>query len=217
VGIRDRDGAFADYLTLPASNLHAIPASIDDRTAVFIEPLAAACRVVEQVSIAPGANAAVVGAGRLGLLVAQVLREHGARVTVFGRGERGIATARALGFDTAQATDRALARRYALVVDATGNPDGFATAARLVQPRGSIVLKSTFHGETPVAWSPLVVDEIAVIGSRCGPFARAIDLLAAGRIEVKALVEGVYRLEQFADAFEHARRGFKVIFEPALG
>jgi threonine dehydrogenase-like Zn-dependent dehydrogenase len=210
-GIRGRDGAFAEYLTLPSVNLHALPASLDDVTAVFVEPTAAACRVVEQVRIEPGTRAAVVGAGRLGLLVAQVLRAHGADVTIVVRSARSRTIAATLGFETADVASAALARRFDVAVDATGAPAGFAAAAALVRPRGTLVLKSTFHGETPVSFSPLVVDEITVIGSRCGPFARAIELLDAGRVHVAPLVAGVYPLEQFAEAFDRARQGLKVI------
>jgi alcohol dehydrogenase len=216
VGIRNRDGAFAEYLSLPASNLHIVPDSVNDVTAVFIEPTAAACRVIEQVTIEPGMAAAVVGAGRLGLLVAQVLRAHGAIVTVIVRSERSRSTAGALGLETAdvESARTSLARRFPLAVDATGDPAGLATAAALVQPRGTIVLKSTFHGETPIAFSPLVVDEVTLVGSRCGPFDRAIDLLARGVVDVEPLVAGVYPLERFADAFARARQGLKVIFTP---
>jgi alcohol dehydrogenase len=216
LGIRGRDGAFAEYLSLPSTNLHEVPASLDDTTAVFVEPTAAACRVVEQVRIEPGISAAVVGAGRLGLLVAQVLREHGARPTVVVRSERSRSSAAALGFETA-AVDSAhtsLGRQCDVVVEATGDPGGFALASALVRPRGTLVVKSTIHGETPVSFSPLVVDEITVIGSRCGPFARALDLLDSGRIDVKPLVAGVYPLEQFAEAFERATHGLKVILTP---
>jgi threonine dehydrogenase-like Zn-dependent dehydrogenase len=216
VGIRGRDGAFAEYLSLPSANLHLLPASLDDVTAVFVEPAAAACRVVEQVRIERGTRAAVVGAGRLGLLVAQVLREHGAQVTTVVRSEASRSVAATLGFDTAWVdVDRgSLARRFDVAVDATGDPAGFAAAAALVRPRGALVLKSTFHGETPVAFSPLVVDEITVIGSRCGPFSRAIDLLAASRLDVKPLVAGIYPLEQFGEAFDRAKGGLKVILAP---
>ena len=216
VGIRGRDGAFADYLSLPSTNLHPLPASIDDVTAVFVEPTAAACRVVEQVSIGPDVRAAVVGAGRLGLLVAQVLREHGAQVTMIVRSQERRSIAAALGFETVTATSTpaALARRFDVVVDATGEPSGFAAACALVRPRGTLVIKSTFHGETPVSFSPLVVDEITVIGSRCGPFDRAIELLDDGRIDVKPLVAAIYPLEQYAEAFERAKSGLKVILRP---
>jgi alcohol dehydrogenase len=216
IGIRGRDGAFAEYLSLPSSNLHAVPASVDDVTAVFVEPTAAACRVIEQVRIASDTRAALVGAGRLGLLVAQVLRAHGASVTVITRSGSSRALAAALGFETV-AVDSArasLTRRFDVVVEATGEPAGFAAASALVRPRGTLVIKSTFHGETPVAFSPLVVDEITVVGSRCGPFARAIELLDDGRVDVKPLIAGVYPLAQFAEAFARAKRGLKVILIP---
>jgi threonine dehydrogenase-like Zn-dependent dehydrogenase len=215
-GIRGRDGAFAEYLSLPSSNLHSIPPSLDDMTAVFVEPTAAACRVVEQVRIEAGICAAVVGAGRLGLLVAQVLREHGAQLTVVVRSERGRAIASALGFETAivDSAHASLARRFDVVVDTSGQPAGFAAATTLVRPRGTLVVKSTFHGETPVSFSSLVVDEIAVIGSRCGPFQRAIELLSGGRVDVKPLVAGVYALEQWSEAFDRARQGLKVMLVP---
>ena len=120
--------------------------------------------------------------------------------------------AAALGFETVTAeVSTSLARLFPLVVDATGNPSGFASAARLVRPRGTLVVKSTIHGETPVDFSPLVVDEITVVGSRCGPFPQALELLASGQVQVKPLVSGVFPLEQFADAFDCARRGLKAI------
>jgi alcohol dehydrogenase len=216
LGIRGRDGAFAEYLTLPARNLHALPPTMDDVTAVFVEPTAAACRIVEQVAIEPDMRVGVVGAGRLGLLVGQVLREHGAHVTVFVRSEGSRAAAASVGLETA-ATDPlepSFARRLDIAVDATGDPGGLATASALLRPRGTLILKSTIHGETPVAISPLVVDEITLVGSRCGPFDRAIDLLARGRIRIAPLVAAVYPLNRFAEAFDHARRGLKVILTP---
>jgi alcohol dehydrogenase len=217
VGIRGRDGAFAEYLSLPSANLHVLPASLDDETAVFVEPVAAACRVVEQVAIDEGVRVGVVGAGRLGLLVAQVLREHGADATVIVRSEASRAMAEALGFETAD-VDRARVshtRTFDVTVDATGSPGGFAVAHALVRPRGTLVVKSTFHGDTPLSLSPLVVDEITIVGSRCGPFDRAIDLLRRGRIDVKPLIAGIYPLDRFAEAFERARGGRKVILTPS--
>jgi alcohol dehydrogenase len=192
-----------------------VPESLPDTTAVFVEPTAAACRVVEQVRIDSHTRTAVVGAGRLGLLVAQVLRDCGARPLVIGRGERGRSTATSLGFDTETADASAPSRAFDVVVDATGNPDGFAAASRLVRPRGTIVVKSTVHGETQVKLANLVVDEITVVGSRCGPFDRAIELLDSGRVDVTPLVEGIYPLEQFREAFRIAEHGLKVIFAPA--
>jgi len=216
LGIRGRDGAFAEYLSLPSTNLHAVPSSFDDVTAVFVEPVAAACRVIEQVTVDSRTRAAVVGAGRLGLLVAQVLRAHRADVTTIVRSEASRSAAMALGFEsvTADRGHQSLARQFDLVVDATGESSGFAAAAALVRPRGALVLKSTFHGETPISCSALVVDEITIVGSRCGPFERAIELLGDGRIDVKPLVVGTYPLAQFAEAFDRARRGLKVILTP---
>jgi len=212
LGIRGRDGAFAEYLSLPSRNLHALPDSVNDVTAVFVEPTAAACRVVEQVTVG-GTRAAVVGAGRLGLLVAQVLRAHGADVTTIVRSERNRSTAVRLGFDalTPEIAATSLGRQCDVVIDATGDPGGLTTALALTRPRGTLIVKSTFHGETQLPFSPVVVDEIAIIGSRCGPFDRAIELLESGKIEVEPLVAGVYPLERFGDAFDRARRGLKVI------
>jgi alcohol dehydrogenase len=206
VGIRDRDGAFAEYLSLPSRNLHALPTSMDDVTAVF----------VEQVSIDTATRAAVVGAGRLGLLVAQVLRAHGADVIVVTRSQASASVAAALRLETISTSRAAasLARQCDVVVDVTGEPAGFAAAARLVRPRGTLVVKSTIHGETPVPLTALVVDEITIVGSRCGPFSRAIALLDEQRIEVRPLVAAAYPLERFEDAFEHARRGMKVLLVP---
>jgi threonine dehydrogenase-like Zn-dependent dehydrogenase len=215
LGIIGRDGAFAEYLSLPAVNLHAVPDAVSDDAAVLVEPLAAACRVLEQIAVTPKTTCAVVGPGRLGLLVALVLRAAGAAVTIVGRGEARLALARSLGFDVVSGdTTRALARRFDVVVDATGHPDGLAIAKTLVRPRGTIVMKSTFHGETQVAIAPLVVDEITLVGSRCGPFAAALDLLASGRVDVRPLVDASYPLARFAEAFDAAEHGRKVILRP---
>jgi alcohol dehydrogenase len=215
LGIIGRDGAFAEYLSLPAINLHAVPDGVRDEAAVLVEPLAAACRVLEQVAIGADARAAVVGPGRLGLLVALVLRDAGARVTIVGRGGRGSARAASLGFTTiARAGVEQQSRAFDVVVDATGQPEGLALAKALVRPRGTIVLKSTFHGETPVAVSPLVVDEITLVGSRCGPFDAAIQRLAAGRIDASTLVDAVFPLDRFSDAFAEAASGRKILLRP---
>lgn len=212
LGIIGRDGAFADFLSLPAGNLHGIPDGVDNDAAALIEPLAAACRVLEQVTIDGGTRAAVVGPGRLGLLVALVLRAAGADVTVVGRGEARIALAAKLGFRAAHG--ESLPRTFDVVVDATGRPEGLARANALVRPRGTVVLKSTFHGETPLALSPVVVDEITLVGSRCGPFPTAIEMLASGRIDARPLVDASYPLDRFAEAFTAAASGQKVILRP---
>lgn len=217
LGIIGRDGAFAEYLSLPVRNLHAVPDAVADDAAVLVEPLAAACRVLEQVAVTPSTRSAVVGPGRLGLLVALVLREAGSDVVIVGRGEARMALARSLGFTTVAAAQTGrLARQFDLVVDATGQPDGLALAKTLVRPRGTIVLKSTFHGETHVALSPLVVDEVTLVGSRCGPFEAALDLLSRGRIETRALVDETYPLDRYADAFAAAAAGCKVVLRTTV-
>ena len=215
LGIVGRDGAFAEYLSLPAINLHAVPDGVDDDAAVLVEPLAAACRVLEQVDVTPATSCAVVGPGRLGLLVALVLRDAGADVTVVGRGDTRLALARSLGLEAVGSGEIGTRRRrFDLVVDATGQAEGLGIATSLVRPRGTIVLKSTIHGETRVAFAPLIVDEITLVGSRCGPFRAAHDLLANRRIDARPLVDAVYPLDRVADAFEAAAKGQKVILRP---
>jgi len=215
LGIIGRDGAFAEYLSLPARNLHAVPDGVGDEAAVLAEPLAAACRVLEQTVVTRETACVVVGPGRLGLLVALVLRDGGADVTIVGRGEPRLAVARSLGF-RAVTSDAigALSRRVDLVVDATGKPGGLAVATSLVRPRGTIVLKSTFHGETRMPLAPLVVDEITLVGSRCGPFDAALDRLANRRIDTAPLVDAVYPLTRFDEAFRAASTGRKILLRP---
>jgi threonine dehydrogenase-like Zn-dependent dehydrogenase len=213
VGIRHRGGAFAEYVALPAENLHHVPDAIDDRSAVFVEPVAAACRIFEQMQVAAGSRVAIVGDGRMGLLVAQVVRTVAPDVTLFGRHESKLAVARALGLavagpDAASAT----AHTFDIVVDVTGRPAGLTRALELVRPRGIVVMKSTFHGEAPIESWPIVVDEITLIGSRCGPFAPAIDLLASGAVRVEPLIARVTALDDYQSAFADARTALKIVF-----
>lgn len=214
VGIRGRDGAFAEMLSLPASNLHEVPDTVDDETAVFVEPTAAACRILEQVPIDNGMRVAVLGDGRMGLLAAQALRTAAPDVTLFGRHDEKLEIGRALGLDTrrADASTRG-ASRFDLVVDATGRPEGIQRALDLVRPRGTVLLKSTFHGLAPVASWPIVVDEVTVIGSRCGPFRRALELLASGAVHVRPLVSRVTTIDDYKSAFADARRALKILFD----
>jgi threonine dehydrogenase-like Zn-dependent dehydrogenase len=214
VGIRGRDGAFAEYLALPARNLHEVPPTLDDETAVFVEPVAAACRILEQVRLGARMRIAVLGDGRLGLLIAQVLRTAASDVMVIGRHEHKLAVARGLGLpaSSAAAHDPAARAAFDVVVDATGRADGLARALELVRPRGTIVLKSTVHGPTSMTPWPIVVDEVAIVGSRCGPFGRALDLLTAGAIQVKPLIARVARLDDYESAFAGARGSLKVLF-----
>ena len=210
VGIRNRGGAFAEYLSLPASNLHAVPDAVDDDAAVFVEPVAAACRILEQVNIRSDSRIAVLGDGRLGLLVAQVLQTRSTHVTLLGRHAHKLQIARDLHIDAhPEGTSEG---RYEIVVDATGRREGLTRAIDLVERRGTIVLKSTFHGEAGTALWPVAVHEITIVGSRCGPFARAIELIRSGRIHTRPLVSQRLALEDHATAFTAARDGLKVLF-----
>jgi threonine dehydrogenase-like Zn-dependent dehydrogenase len=210
VGIRDRDGAFAECLSLPASNLHDVPNSVSDTAAVFVEPIAAACRISEQIAIDDRTRVAVLGDGRMGLLVAQVLKTVTPDVTLLGRHEWKLEVGRELGLTAGRS--EAVPRGFDVVVDVTGRPEGLQRALELVRPRGTIVLKSTFHGEASMASWPIVVDEVTIVGSRCGPFQPALDLLASGAVRVDPLVSRVAPLEEFASAFADARKLLKVLF-----
>ena len=210
LGIRQRAGSFAEFLSLPAANLHEVPDGVEDRAAVFVEPIAAACRILEQVPIQPDARVAVLGDGRMGILIAQVLRTAAA-VTLIGRHERKLAVARSLGIATMPRGERG-GHQFDVVVDATGRAEGLAAAVTLVRPLGTIVLKSTTHGETATALWPVVVHEVTVVGSRCGPFAQAIDLLSTGSVSVLPLIAGSFSLDDHEDAFGAARRELKVLF-----
>jgi 2-desacetyl-2-hydroxyethyl bacteriochlorophyllide A dehydrogenase len=193
LGIAGRDGAFAEYLVLPAENCHVVPAAITDQQAVFTELLAAAAHVRDAVPLEPEARVAVLGAGRLGLLVAQVLALTPVRLDVLIRSLQREALGARLGLHMAPAAT-ADAGAYDVVVDCTGAADGLAAALRLCRPGGAIVLKSTYAGAAGVDLAPLVVNEVRVIGSRCGPFVPALELLATGRIHVDELVSAVYPL-----------------------
>ena len=205
LGIVAQDGAFADYLVLPEVNLHIVPESVEDRRAVFVEPLAAALRIREQVVVPSDQRVAVVGPGRLGLLIAQVMALGGARPTVLGRREASLKLPSKWGLATGLATD-AEAASFDLVVEATGNEAGLAESLRILRPEGTLVMKSTFEGAPQVDLTPLVVNEIRVVGSRCGPFAPALRLLERDAVDVLSLVEAEYALDDALVALEHAAR-----------
>ena len=216
LGIRHKDGIFADYAVLPVVNLLTVPDEIPDELAVFTEPLAAAIRIRDQITIRPTAAAAVVGPGRLGLLVAQVLSLGGTKVIVLGRREESLLLPRKLGL-MAELVETQSDNCYDLVVEATGNEAGFAHALRLVRPQGTLVMKSTFAGEATLDLTKLVVGEITVVGSRCGPFEPALRLLSqsarsatfpqpVGTIQVRPLIDAEYPLDEAVQAFEHASR-----------
>lgn len=199
LGIAGADGAFAERLVVPAANLHRVPGAVPDRDAVFTEPLAAAFEILEQCPQVAGTRAVVLGDGKLGLLVAQVLGAAGAGVTVCGRHAANLVRARALGLATGEPAGGA-----DLVVDATGSPAGLAAALALVRPRGTVVLKTTVAAEHRIDLAPAVINEVTVLGSRCGPFAPALAALAAGRVSVAPLVEAVYPLDEGVAAFARA-------------
>jgi threonine dehydrogenase-like Zn-dependent dehydrogenase len=218
LGIRGHHGAFADYLHLPAVNLHEIPSTMPDEGAVFVEPVAAACRIREQLTIDEHSRVAILGDGRMGLIVGQVIRTYAPDVTMFGRHDYKLEIGRSLGLATAPADSKVPARqRFDVVVDVTGRPEGLTRALSIVRPRGTIVVKSTFHGEAPLESWPIVVDEVTLIGSRCGPFRPAIDLLASGAVKVAPLISRVVRLEDYASAFAEARRAIKILFDVSAG
>jgi alcohol dehydrogenase len=203
MGIIRRPGAFAEFVTLPITNLHEVPANVSNDAAVFTEPLAAACEILEQMSILPGTRAAILGAGRLGLLVAQVLRHAGAEVTVIGRNAAKLDLARSWGFNVMENASQLPPKSFLVVVEATGSPQGLEQALRLVEPRGTVVMKSTFHEPAQFDTAKLVVDEITLLGSRCGNFRVALDLLRSGAIRVQELVSRVFPLEAGVEAFKY--------------
>ena len=204
LGIWKRDGAFAEYLCLPARNLHPVPEGMADEVALFTEPLAAALEITDQVHIRPTDQVVVLGDGKLGLLVAQVLGLLGCDLMVVGHHEEKLAILARQGIRTALEQE-APELAADVVVECTGNPDGFATAKAMLRPRGKLVLKSTYHGLPQVNLTSLVVDEQVVIGSRCGPFDAALRLLERGLVEVKPLISAIYPLEEGLAAFEKAK------------
>jgi len=205
LGIWGRDGAFADYLTLPVANLHIVPEAVRDEAAVFVEPLAAALEILEQVQVKPTDRVVVLGDGKLGLLVAQVLALTGCHLVVGGHHEGKLAILQRRGIEVRLA-DELPAEKADVVVECTGHPSGFAAARGLVKPRGILVLKSTFHGDVEVNLSALVVDEITLVGSRCGPFTPALRLLEHGLVDVESLISAIYPLDEGLAAFEGAQK-----------
>jgi 2-desacetyl-2-hydroxyethyl bacteriochlorophyllide A dehydrogenase len=206
MGIINRPGAFAEYVTLPIANLHQVPDSVPDEAAVFTEPLAAAAEILEQMPVPAGTRVAVLGAGRLGLLVAQVLKHARAQVTVIGRNAGKLELARSWGLSTLNAAEpsrRLPPRSFPIVVEATGVAAGLEEALPLVEPRGTVVMKSTFHEPAQFDTAKLVVDEITLLGSRCGNFAVALDLLKNGAVRVRELISRTFPLEAGVEAFAY--------------
>lgn len=220
-GIIAAPGAFAGELIVPAENLFAVPDSVTDERAVFAEPLAAAVEAFEQVPIGPGDVVAVLGLGRLGALVAAVAQRRGARVLGVGRREERLRRVRTLGIETAVAQGRAVRETIDawtdglgadVAVEATGTPDGLPQALTLVRPRGTVILKTTCG--LPAAGldaTRIAVDEISLVGSRCGPIGQALDLLATGDLPVERLIEEVFTLGDISRALARAEEAFKVL------
>ena len=211
LGIVGHDGAFAEYLTLPLENLHHVPSSVSDEKAVFVEPLAAACQILDQLDIRKYPSAAVLGDGKLAQLIAMVLRAAALPVVLYGKHASKLALARRAGVATkpvrGDASDLTRVKEnYRLVVEATGSPTGLALAQRITEPRGTLLLKSTFHGTAPVETWPIVVKEITVVGSRCGPFAKAIALLRSGKVDPTPLISRTFTLEDAPKAIAHAQK-----------
>ena len=205
LGILNRHGAFAEYLILPTANLHPVPHNISDDSATFIEPLAAALEIQEQISLTSDHRVLVVGDGKLGQLVAQTLALTGCDLLVVGRHRDKLANLERRGIKTGFA-DLVKTGKFDVAVECTGNPDGFSLALQGLRPRGVLVLKSTYAGKLNIDAATLVVNEITIIGSRCGPFAKALDLLADDRVDVDYLIETSYPLEQGLAAFARAQQ-----------
>ncbi len=207
LGIWGRDGAMAEYLTLPLVNLHPVPDSMSDEVAVFVEPVAAALEILEQVHIRPTDRVIVLGDGKLGLLVAQVLRLVGCELTALGRYEAKLDLLRGQGIEArlTEGMEGMEGIKADVVIDCTGHPDGFGAARGVLKPRGRFVLKSTFRGHAEVDLSSLIVDEVTLVGSRCGPFAPALRLLERRLIAVEPLISAVYPLAKGLEAFHQAQ------------
>ena len=221
LGIAAHDGAFAEYLALPLENLHLVPKNVTDEQAVFVEPLAAACEILEQVKVKKFRSAAVLGDGKLAQLIGLMLRTAISRVVMYGKHERKLALARRAGIQTKRVSGDArdlkrIKESFGLLVEATGSPSGLALAQHMTEPRGTLVLKSTFHHAAPVETWPIVVKEITLIGSRCGPFAKAIALLRSGEVDPTPLIERTFSLDQAPAAIQFAQRSgiMKVLLKP---
>ncbi len=204
LGIVGHPGAFAEYFTLPEKNLHRVPATISDEEAVFTEPVAAACEILDQVRIRKSDRVAVLGDGKLGLLIAQVLRARGAEVHLFGHHKEKLRIAEKAGIHTTPARKRMPAAAYERVVEATGSAEGLTTAIGMTRPRGSVILKSTVHGAVSVDTAAVVVNEITLIGSRCGRFEPALRLLRQGKLRLAEMISDRYPLREAPKAFAKA-------------
>jgi alcohol dehydrogenase len=204
LGIVRHAGAFREFLTLPEENLHVIPDQIPSEAAVFVEPLAAACEILDQASIPAGAEVAVLGDGKLGLLIAQALHAAGQTVQLYGRHPSNLRIARGAGIQTHSAGKRIPTHKYEWLVEATGTREGLQQAVTMIRPRGTVFLKSTVHGLVRLDTAPVIVNEITLIGSRCGRFEPALELLGSGRLNVLDMISDKMSLVDARRAFARA-------------
>ncbi|MGA3205938.1 MAG: alcohol dehydrogenase catalytic domain-containing protein [Bryobacteraceae bacterium] len=216
LGIVKHPGAFREFLTLPVANLHRVPKSIPTEEAVFIEPVAAACEILDQIKIAKGTQVAVLGDGKLGLLIAQVLQAHGAQVLLLGRHREKMRLVEWCGAAVEVLREKLPRRAFPIVVDATGSPEGLRASIAMCEPRGTVVMKSTVHGLVPVDTAPAIVNEITLVGSRCGRFEPALRMLASGKVRVGNLIAQEFSLDRAPEAFQRAatKGVLKVLLRP---
>lgn len=207
LGILNRDGCFADYVVLPVENLIEVPENVFDKEAVFVEPLAAAFEITNQIHIKPTDKIAVLGDGKLGLLIAFVLKLTMAEITLIGKHDYKLEIAKDEGIKTKKLSEVSEEKYYDVVVDATGSVNGFETALKLVRPRGTFVLKSTVADDKPINFAPVVIDEINIVGSRCGDFRPALRALSAKLINVKPLISNIFDFENSLQAFSSDLKG----------
>ena len=204
LGIVKHPGAFREFLTLPEINLHTVPISVPNHAAVFVEPLAAACEVLDQVSFPRSSEIAVLGDGKLGLLVAQVLQAAGHRVHQYGRHKSKLSISAKAGVSTEIVGTHVPIAAFDYVVEATGSVNGLAQAIKMTRPRGTVILKSTVHGHVPLDTAPIIVNEINLVGSRCGRFEPALNLLTSARIHVTDMISEELPLSRAPNAFKLA-------------
>lgn len=214
LGILNRDGAFADQVWLPPENLHAVPDSVSSRQAVFVEPLAAAFRIPEQIPLTGQERSIILGDGRLGNLCAQVLKPRVAEITVVGKHEPKLEILNQLQIPTRNLNELDIKPVYDLVVDCTGRESGLLVALQLARPLGTVVMKTTIADQHQLSMAALVIDEIQLIGSRCGPFEPALKALESQEVSVEPLISGEFDFDQALDGFQQARdgQGLKTIF-----
>ena len=214
LGILNREGTFADYITLPVDNLHVIPDSVSDEEAVFIEPLAAGFEILRQVELGPSDRVCVLGDGKLGLLTAQVISMTGCDLTVVGNHRSKLLILGELGIRTELSSEFA-GRDMDMVVECTGSESGMETAIKTVRPRGKIIIKTTIAGKGSIDLNSVVINELSLIGSRCGPFPDALNAIESGQVKLYPLISAEYSIEEGVRAFAHAseRGALKVILK----